>query len=122
MRWTTHAADDLARIVSYIRKDNPEASRRVAKTIFDGVASLRTFPQRGRISLATDTRELVFAPWPYLAVYEISQGQVHILRIGHASQDWPRFGSTLAPISHIWSGSSGATLRCSGLSYSAASA
>jgi len=89
VRWTAHAADDLTRIVNYIRKDNPEAARRVAKTIFDGVAGLRTFPQRGRIGLATDTRELIFAPLPYLAVYEISQGQVYILRIRHAAQDWP---------------------------------
>jgi len=39
--------------------------------------------------LASDTRELVFAPWPYIAVYEIIEGQVHVLRIRHASQDWP---------------------------------
>jgi len=48
VRWTTKAADDLARIVNYIRKDDPEAARRVATAIFDGVADLRTFPKRGR--------------------------------------------------------------------------
>jgi len=89
VRWTTDAANDLARIVSYIRKDNPEAARNVAKTIFDGVAELRTFPKRGRIGLAADTRELVFAPWPYIAVYEIFENQVQILRFRHAAQDWP---------------------------------
>ncbi len=30
VRWTTDAADDLARIVERIREDNPEAARRVA--------------------------------------------------------------------------------------------
>jgi plasmid stabilization system protein ParE len=35
------------------------------------------------------TRELVFAPWPYIAVYEIIQNEVQVLRIRHASQDWP---------------------------------
>lgn len=29
VRWTTTAADDLANIVEYIRKDNPAAARRV---------------------------------------------------------------------------------------------
>ena len=53
------------------------------------MAALRTFPQRGRIGLAKDTRELVFAPWPYIAVYEIIEDQVQVLRIRHASQDWP---------------------------------
>ena len=71
------------------RKDNPEAARRVAKTIFDGVSELRTFPSRGRIGIVDNTRELVFAPWPYIAVYEIVEDQVQVLRIRHASRDWP---------------------------------
>jgi addiction module RelE/StbE family toxin len=89
VRWTAPAAADLASIVEYIRKDNPVAARRVAETIYEGVASLRTFPFRGRIGRVTDTRELVFAPWPYIAVYEIVGDQVWVLRIRHAAQDWP---------------------------------
>ena len=52
VRWTANAANDLAGIVDYIRKDNPEAARRVAKTIFDGVSELRTFsePRSHRLS------------------------------------------------------------------------
>jgi plasmid stabilization system protein ParE len=89
VRWTTTAAGDLAQIVEYIRKDDPAAARRVAQTIFGSVAGLHTFPSRGRIGLAENTRELVFAPWPYIAVYEIIGNQVQILRIRHAAQDWP---------------------------------
>ena len=89
VRWTSNAANDLANIVNYIRKDNPEAARRVAKTIFDGVSELRTFPSRGRIGVAGNTRELVFSPWPYIAVYEVFEDQVQVLRIRHASRDWP---------------------------------
>lgn len=89
VRWTTTAAGDLARIVAYIRKDDPAAARRVAQTILGSVAGLRTFPSRGRIGLAENTRELVFAPWPYIAVYEITGNQVQVLRIRHAAQDWP---------------------------------
>lgn len=89
VRWTTIASDDFSRIVERIRKDNPSAAQRVAKTIYQGVAALRTFPNRGRIGLAHDTRELVFPPWPYIVVYEVTEGQVQVLRIRHASQDWP---------------------------------
>ena len=89
VRWTTKAADDLAGIVEYIRKDNPAAARRVAQTIFQAIAGLRKFPNRGRIGLAENTRELVFSPWPYIAVYEIIGDQVQVLRIRHAAQDWP---------------------------------
>jgi len=57
VRWTTTAADDLAHIVDYIRKDNPAAARRVAQTIYQGIAALRKFPDVGRIGLAENTRE-----------------------------------------------------------------
>ncbi len=43
----------------------------------------------GRTGLAPDTRELVFPPWPYIAVYEVVDSVVNVLRIRHASQDWP---------------------------------
>jgi plasmid stabilization system protein ParE len=65
VRWTTTAADDLAHIVDYIRKDNAAAARRVAQTIYQGIAGLRKFPNVG-IGLAENT-----------------------LRIRHAAQDWP---------------------------------
>jgi len=89
VRWTANAANDLASIVNYIRKDNPDAARRVAKTIFDGVSELRTFPSRGRIGMVDNTRELIFAPWPYIAVYEVLEEEVQVLRIRHTSRDWP---------------------------------
>jgi addiction module RelE/StbE family toxin len=89
VRWTSSAADDLAQIVNRIREDNPEAARRVAQSIYNGIALLRRFPLRGRMGLAPGTRELIYPPWPYIAVYEIVDGQVVILRIRHASQNWP---------------------------------
>jgi len=89
VRWTTTASNDLAHIANYIRKDSPAAAQRVAQTIYQGPATLRNFPNRGRIGLAENTRELVFAPWPYILVYEIASDQVQVLRIRHAAQDWP---------------------------------
>ena len=89
VRWTTNAADDLARIVEHVREDNPSAAQRIARTIFEGVASMRKMPQRGRIGRVANTRELVFAPLPYIAVYEITEEQLQVLRIRHTSQDWP---------------------------------
>jgi len=89
VRWTTKAADDLAHIVEYIRKDNPAAALRVARAIYQGVAGLPKYPNIGRIGLAENTRELIFPPWPYIAVYEIIGDQVQVLRIRHAAQDWP---------------------------------
>jgi addiction module RelE/StbE family toxin len=89
VRWTAPAADDLAHIVEYIHKDNPAAARRVAQTIYKGVAMLRASPRRGRIGLVENTRELIFAPWPYVAVYEIIEDHIQVLRVRHTAQDWP---------------------------------
>ena len=89
VRWTAYASDDFTGIVEHIREDNPAAAQRVARTIYRAVADLRTFPRRGRIGLAPNTRELIFPPWPYIAVYEIVEDQVNVLRIRHAAQDWP---------------------------------
>jgi len=61
----------------------------VAQAIYRGIARLRKLPNIGRIGLAENTRELVFTPWPYIAVYEIIDDQVQVLRIRHAAQDWP---------------------------------
>jgi toxin ParE1/3/4 len=80
----------LALIVERIREDNPSAAQRVAMTIHRAIEDLRQFPQRGRIGMAPDTRELVFPSWPYIAVYEIIEGHVNVLRIRHASQNWPQ--------------------------------
>jgi toxin ParE1/3/4 len=89
VRWTTDAANDLTCIVERIRKDRPEAAQRVARTIYTAVAEIRQFPNRGRIGLAENTRELVFPSWPYIVVYEVLEDQVHVLRIRHAARDWP---------------------------------
>jgi toxin ParE1/3/4 len=86
VRWTTNAASDLARIVERIRESNPAAAQRVAKRVYLSIAELRKFPRLGRIGLAENTRELVFSPWPYIAVYEVIE---EVLRIRHAAQDWP---------------------------------
>lgn len=48
VRWTIDAADDLAQIVERIRTNNQDAALHVARTIYNGIASLRDFPNRGR--------------------------------------------------------------------------
>lgn len=41
VRWSPPAAEDLERIFNHIELDNPEAARRVVKTIYDGCATLK---------------------------------------------------------------------------------
>ena len=87
--WTTTAAGDLAHIVEYIRKDNPAAARRVAQTILRRHRCATYISAARTHRSAENIRELVFTPLPYIAVYEIIEDQVQVLRIRHAAQDWP---------------------------------
>jgi toxin ParE1/3/4 len=84
IRWTLPAAQDLYRIAVYIRRDNPEAARKVAKTIYDGCASLVHSPNRGRNGVEPGTRELVFPHFPYIAVYRVWESVVEITAFGMA--------------------------------------
>jgi plasmid stabilization system protein ParE len=61
IRWSLPAAEDLERICERIERDDPEAARRVAGTIYDGCAQLKDFPHIGRASSRLiGRRELVF--------------------------------------------------------------
>jgi len=51
--------------------------------------SLRNMPNRGRARERDTARELVFAPWPYVALYEVVGDKVFIKAICHTSWDWP---------------------------------
>ena len=79
----------LARILRYIRKDDPAAALRVKKKIAETLAGLDTMEERFHKGDVEGTREVSFPPWPYIAVYEISERQVHILDIRHGAQQWP---------------------------------
>jgi toxin ParE1/3/4 len=89
IRWSPEAAVDFAGIVEYIRAQNPAAADRIARTIYDSVTSLESFPQRGRPGRVEGTRELVLAPLPFIVVYRIKQNVVEAARVLHSSQRWP---------------------------------
>lgn len=85
--WSEGAADDLASIVRHIGEDSPEAARRVAEEIFDIVMSLPSLPFRGRKREEDSAREIVFAPWPYVAVYEIVEDKLYVKAVRHTARD-----------------------------------
>lgn len=89
VRWTTDAAGDLERISDYIADDRPETARRIALHIVGAVDALDTFPNRGRPGRVEGTRELVLAPLPFIAVYEVHEEEVHVMRLLHGAQQWP---------------------------------
>ena len=89
IRWSPEAAEDLRKIVEFIQRDNPDAAERVAATIYDGVGALSSFPSRGRPGKRAGTRELVFAPLPFVAIYRVLPEAVEIARIWHGARRPP---------------------------------
>ena len=74
----------------WIERDNPEAARRIARTIYGECARLGDFPSLGRISRRmAGWRELTFAPLPYIVVYRVTPNVIEISRVFHGAEDWP---------------------------------
>ena len=89
IRWTRPAQQDIATIVRYIQQDKPDAAARVKAKIIETIERLPVFPEQGRKGIVEGTREIIFHPWPYIAVYVIVDDEVRILRIRHGAQEYP---------------------------------
>jgi toxin ParE1/3/4 len=90
IRWTEPAARDLTAICDYIKEhDGPEAARKVALRIYEGVGTLSQFPRRGREGRKPGTRELVFPGLPFLTIYRVREDVIEINRILHGAQLYP---------------------------------
>lgn len=88
---TADAEADLLAILRHIGEDNPTAAMAVVETIEARLRILQQQPSIGRRSRVRGTRELVFAPLPYLAIYQVKAGAelVSVLRVLHGAQQWP---------------------------------
>ncbi len=90
VRWTTAAASDLENIADYLFEKTPENAARLIREICEAVFALRIYPNRGRPGKKSGTRELVLPALPYIVVYKVTGDVLHIARILHGAQQWPR--------------------------------
>ena len=89
VKWTKTALANLAAIVEYIEKDNPQRAKSFALEIQAKTNNLAAFPSIGRAGRVTGTRELVIHP-NYIIPYRMRGEVVEILRIQHVARRWPR--------------------------------
>jgi toxin ParE1/3/4 len=89
IRWTPAAAADLQRISDYLMEFHPHYRVPTMRKLYEAVRALKQWPQRGRIGREEGTRELLFPPLPYVAVYRVLEDSVEVLRIYHTAQDRP---------------------------------
>jgi addiction module RelE/StbE family toxin len=87
--FSPQARADLRDIFLYIADDNPAAARAVLKRIRGRISDLQDGPHLGRPGRVPGTRELVIPGTPYLIPYQVSGGELQILRVYHGSRQWP---------------------------------
>ncbi|MDO8901390.1 MAG: type II toxin-antitoxin system RelE/ParE family toxin [Phenylobacterium sp.] len=75
-------------IVDYISDANPDAAQRLKDELERKVAKLPDRPRLYRPGRVAGTREMVVRP-NYIVVYAESDRAVVILRVLHATQQWP---------------------------------
>jgi toxin ParE1/3/4 len=86
VRWTAAAATDLQQISDYLREHHPQYRQATLRKLYESVRSLKTSPRRGRLGRVDGTRELLFPPMPYVAVYRVGEDAIEVLRIWHSAQ------------------------------------
>jgi toxin ParE1/3/4 len=84
--WTPAAADDLQRISDYLKDHHPHYRQAIIRKEYAAIQSLRDWPHRGRLGREQGTRELLFPPLPYVAVYRVKEQSIEVLRIYHGAQ------------------------------------
>jgi toxin ParE1/3/4 len=90
IEWTEQAGSQLDQVHEYIALSNSEAvADRIVMRIVSRVEQLASFPLSGRRGRVPNTRELVIANTPFIAVYTIEKDRIVILAIYHGAQRWP---------------------------------
>lgn len=88
LNWSEQARADLLGIVEFIAEDNPDAAEALADEIEEKAIKLLQHPKMYKPGRMKGTRELVVRP-NYIMVYALEEEVINILRVLHATQQWP---------------------------------
>ena len=89
IRWTPVAAEDLQDIGKYLKDYQPHYRQPTMRKLYETIRSLKESPHRGRPGREEGTREILFPPMPYVAVYRVREQSIEVLRIYHTAQNRP---------------------------------
>ena len=87
IRWTPPAAADMQSISDYLREHRPHYRQPTLRKLYEKLRTLKDAPQLGRPGRIEGTREILFPPLPYVAVYRVHEQSIEIWRLFHTSQD-----------------------------------
>jgi toxin ParE1/3/4 len=89
LRITRPAQADIDNAFDYLSKESPRGADLIIGRIASAIATLDRAPYTGRPGRTTGTRELVIPRTSYIAIYEVTEIGVTILRVMHGRQQWP---------------------------------
>ena len=89
IRWTPAAAADLRNISDYLKERHPQYRQPTMGKLYETIRSLKQSPHRGRPGSEEGTREILFPPLPYVAVYRVKEQTIQVVRIYHGAQKRP---------------------------------
>ena len=89
VRWTPAASADLRAISDYLKGHHPHYHQPTLRKLYDTIRALKEWPERGRPGTVDGTREILFSPLPYIAVYRFKDQTIEVLRIYHVAQYRP---------------------------------
>lgn len=89
IRWSRVAASDLEQLSAYLKENHPPYWQPTIRKIYVAVEYLMEWPYRGRAGREGETRELLFPPLPYIAIFRLKEQTIEILRSYHGAQDRP---------------------------------
>ena len=75
IRWTPAAAGDLLGISDYLREKHPHYRDPTMRKLYGTIRTLKEWPGRGRPGREEGTREILFPPTPYVAVYRVRESR-----------------------------------------------
>ena len=87
IRWTPAAAADLQRISDYLKEHHPRYRDPSMRKLYETIRALKQWPERGRPGRESGTREILFPPTPYVAVYRVTGQTIEVVRIYHGAQN-----------------------------------
>ena len=89
IRWTPPAVADLQSISDYLKVHHAYYRQPTMRKLYEGIRNLKNAPYISRPGRVEGTRELLFPPMPYIAVYRVHEETIEVWRIYHTSQDRP---------------------------------
>ncbi len=86
IRWAPPAVKDMQAISDYLKEHHSLYRQPTMRKLYEKIRALKETPHLGRPGRISGTREILFSPMPYVAVYRVREQAIEVWRIWHTAQ------------------------------------